>query len=128
MFYMQQNLGACDILVAYSVIFSLAGRSHWGWPAKQFTVHCQKMLYLTVNRLNCRLRLNVKFQSVSNLNISADLHGIPAPKEFLNWENQFSRMPNNLLISENILKFCEWKAKTTFKTHQLLVIHTEADI
>ena len=88
------------------------------------------MLYLTVNRLNCRLRLNVKFQSVSNLNISAALHGIriPAPKEFLNWENQFSRMPNNLLISENILKFCEWKAKTTFKTHQLLVIHTEADI
>ena len=86
------------------------------------------MLYLTVNRLNCRLRLNVKFQSVSNLNISANLHGIPAPKEFLNWENQFSRTLNNLLISENILKFCEWKAKTTFKTHQLLVIHTEADI
>ena len=26
-----------------------------------------------------------KFQSVSNLTISADLHGIPAPKEFLNW-------------------------------------------
>ena len=37
----------------------------------------------------CRLTLTVKkFQGISNLTISADLHGILAPKEFLNWKNQ----------------------------------------
>ena len=55
--------------------------------AQQFTVNLQKMLYLTFNRQKCRLRLTVKkFQSVSNLTISAYLHGILAPKEFLNWK------------------------------------------
>ena len=28
--------------------------------------------------------------------------------------------PYNLLISENISKFLNWKAKTTFKTQQLI--------
>ena len=59
--------------------------------AQQFTVNLQKMLYLTFNRQKCMLRLTVKkFQSVSNLTISAYLNGIMAPKEFLNWKNQFS--------------------------------------
>ena len=93
--------------------------------AWQFTVSRQKMLYSTVNRQKCSLRLTVKkFLGVSNLTISADLDGIPAPKEFLNWKNQFScqktlfldnTVPYNLLISENILKFGNWKAKTTSK-------------
>ena len=93
--------------------------------AWQFTVSRQKMLYATVNRQKCSLRLTVKnFLGVSNLTISADLDGIPAPKEFLNWKNQFScqetlfldnTVPYDLLISENILKFGKWKAKTTSK-------------
>ena len=59
-----------------------------------------------------QLRLTVKmFQGFSNLTVSADLHGSPAPKEFLNWKDQFlcpktlfldNTVPYNLLISENI--------------------------
>ena len=74
--------------------------------AYQFTI------YLTFNRQKCSLRLTVKmFQGVSNLTVSADLHGSPAPKEFLNWKDQFScpktlfldnTVPYNLLISGNI--------------------------
>ena len=79
--------------------------------AWQFTVNRQPS---TVNRQQCRLRLTVKkFQDISNLTISADLNGIPAPKEFLNWENHFScskslfldsTIPYNLLISEKYLE------------------------
>ena len=70
--------------------------------AQQFTVNLQKMLYLTFNRQKCRLRLTVKkFQTVSNLTISAYLHGIPAPKEFLNWKNQFS-CPKTLFLDNAV--------------------------
>ena len=102
---MQQNPGASDIF-----------RSLWrnNLPGMKvsmgFIVSRQTALRFTVNRQQCRLRLTVKtFQGVSNLTISADLDGIPAPKEFLNWENQFSwskilfldsTIPYNLLISE----------------------------
>ena len=37
-------------------------------------------------------------------------------------------IPNNLLISKNISKFYKWKAKTTFKTQQWILTHTEVDI
>ena len=56
------------------------------------------MLYSTVNRQKCSLRLTVKkFLGVSNLTISADLDGIPAPKEFLNWKNQYVLLLKNTL-------------------------------
>ena len=32
-----------------------------------------------------------KYQGISNLTISADLHGRQAPAESLNWKNQFPR-------------------------------------
>ena len=48
------------------------------------------------------LRLIVKkFQSVSNLSIPAYLHGILAPKEFLNWKNQFS-CPKTLFLDNTV--------------------------
>ena len=86
------------------------------------------------------MQIKIKRQKVSRCFKShyfADLHGIPTPKEFLNWENQFSyskslfldsTIPENLLISQNIWKFCKWKAKTTSKTYQLIIIYTEVDI
>ena len=93
---------------------------------------------LTVNRQKCRLRSTLESFKV----FSADLpawHGIPAPREFLHCKNHFpivlkntlSRhytMPYNLLISENIAKFNKWKAETTFKTPQLILIHREGNI
>ena len=118
-------------LVAYGAIICLVWRSQRSFTvsrqtAWQFTVSRQKMLYSTVNRQKCSLRLTLKkFLGISNLSISAELDGIPAPKDFLNWKNQFScqkktffldnTVPYNLLISENILKFGKWKAKTTSK-------------
>ena len=84
-----------NIFVAYGAIICLVWRSQWGFTvsrptAWQFiTVSRQKMLYSTVNRQKCSLRLTVKkFLGVSNLTISADLDGIPAPKEFPNWKNR----------------------------------------
>ena len=80
----------------FGAIICLVWRSQWGFTvsrptAWQFTVSRQKMLYSTVNRQKYSLRLTVKkFLGVSNLTVSADLDGIPAPKEFLNWKNQFS--------------------------------------
>ena len=53
-----------------------------------------------------------KSQFISNLPISADLHGLLAPEESLNWKNcsQFSNTisldtarPYTLLISENLI-------------------------
>ena len=77
---MQQNPGASDIF-----------RRLWcnNLPGMKvsmgFIVSRQTAKQFTVNRQQCRLRLTVrKFQGVSNLTISADLDGIPAPKEFLN--------------------------------------------
>ena len=70
------------------------------------------------------MQFKINRQKVSRCLCSDDLDGIPAPKEFLNWKNQFScqktlfldnTVPYNLLISENILKFSKWKAKTTSK-------------
>ena len=37
-------------------------------------------------------------------------------------------IPNKLLISENISKFYKWKAKTTLKTQQWILTHTEVNI
>ena len=51
-----------------------------------------------------------KFQGVSNLTISANLDGIPAPKEFLNSKNQFSCQKNILSRQYNTLQpACIWK-------------------
>ena len=90
-------------LVAYGAIICLVWRSQRGFAVSrptvwQFTVNRQKTLYLTVDRQKRSLRLTVKkFLGVSNLTISADLDGIPAPnKEFLNWKNQFSCQKNTL--------------------------------
>ena len=33
----------------------------------------------------------------------------------------------NLSYLWNISKFCKWKAKATYKTHQLILIHTEVN-
>ena len=53
-----------------------------------------------------------KSQLISNIPISADLHGLLAPEESLNWKNcsQFSNTispditrPYTLLISENLI-------------------------
>ena len=50
----------------------------------------KKVIFYGQLRQKCMLTLTVKkFQSISNLTISADLHGILAPKEFLNLKNQF---------------------------------------
>ena len=85
--------------------------------AYKLTVNRQKKFF-TVNRQECRLKLTVrKFQDISNLTISADLHGIVAPKESVKWKNQFPcsqktlfldiTRPYNLLISENTPKVCK---------------------
>ena len=84
--------------------------------AQNSTVNRQKSLFFTVNRQKCRLILMVeKSQFISNLPISADLHGLLAPEECLNWKNcsQFSNIispdiirPYTLLIhnvSENLI-------------------------
>ena len=42
-----------------------------------------------------------KVSSVSNLTISAYLHGLPAPKEFINWKNQFS-CPKTLFLDNTV--------------------------
>ena len=48
-------------------------------------------------RQKCRLILIVKkFQVISNLTISADLHGLLTPEESLNWKNQFPCFQNTL--------------------------------
>ena len=50
-----------------------------------------KKVIFTVNRQKCRLIITInKFPDISNLTISADLHGPLAPEEFLNWKSQFS--------------------------------------
>ena len=60
--------------------------------------------------------LTETLQGISNLTISADLHGRLALEESFNWKNQFTcfqkhflqtliTRPNNLLKSENISKF-----------------------
>ena len=67
------------------------------------------MLCLTFNRQKCRLRLTVKkFQSVSNLTISAYIHGIRAPKEFLNWKKKPVLMPKTTLSRQysTLLRTC----------------------
>ena len=84
--------------------------------AQNSIVNRQKSLFFTVNRQKCRLILMVeKSQFISNLPISADLHGLLAPEESLNWKNcsQFSNIispdiirPYTLLIhnvSENLI-------------------------
>ena len=54
--------------------------------ALNLTVNHQKRLFLFVNRQKCGVILTVKtFQGFSNLGISADLHGLLAPEESLNW-------------------------------------------
>ena len=81
--------------------------------AQNSTVNRQKSLFFIVNRQKCRLMLMVeKSQFISNLPISADLHGLLAPEESLNGKNcsQFSNTisldiarPYTLLISENLI-------------------------
>ena len=133
-FWMQQNPGAWDIFVAYGAIICLASKSKWCLSSvvqrPDNSPSSVKKCYICSSTVK-------KYQGVSNLTISANLDGIPAPREFLNSKNQFScqktffldnTVPYNLLVSENILKFYKLKAKTTSKTHQLILIHTEVDI
>ena len=90
-----------------------------------FTVNCQKgRLILTVR----------KFQGILNLTISAVIHRLLVSEESLAWKNQFPcsqkplfldiRRPYNLLL---YMKYFEisymWKAKTNFKTQQLILIN-----
>ena len=70
--------------------------------AQNSIVNRQKSLFFTVNRQKCRLILMVeKSQFISNLPISADLHGLLAPEESLNWKNcsEFS-----IIISPDIIR------------------------
>ena len=70
-----------------------------------FTVSRQKALkkyfFFTVNRQKCKL-LEIKHQNVSKYlkshTISADLHVIPAPGEFLIWKNQFPNVLKKALF------------------------------
>ena len=75
-------------------------------------------------RQKCRLILIVKkFQVISNLTISAALHGLLTPEESLNWKNQFPCFKNTLyrhyytqpayIICKNISKFYKRTAKIT---------------
>ena len=56
-----------------------------------FTINRQKRLFFYLQLSKWILRLTVKrFQCISNFAISsADLHGILAPKESINWKNRF---------------------------------------
>ena len=72
------------------------------------------------SRQKCRLILIVKkFQVISNLTISGDLHGLLTPEESLNWKNQshvfktlsIDIITQNLLISKNISKFYKRKPR-----------------
>ena len=112
------------------------------WNLNGFIVNRQpskKVIFYGQFRQKCEVninRQNVSKYFNSNFTISADLHGILAPKEFLNWKNQFLcsqkhtflTLKLTFLISENISKFCKWKARATSKTHQLILIHTEVNI
>ena len=54
-------------------------------------------VFFTVYRQKCRLKFSVeKFHGISNLTISADLHGRLAPEESLNYHNQFPCSQKNL--------------------------------
>ena len=133
---MQQNPGACDIFIALNgAIICLAWKSQWGLVYRQssngLAIHRQPSKNVIFNIQPSKMQFKINRQKgVSNLTISADLDGFPAPKEFLNWKNLFScpktlfldhTVPYKLLISKNILKFCKWKAKKTSKTHQLIL-------
>ena len=81
--------------VTYGATICLVSRSQWVLPSvvqqPDNSPSTVKRCYIQVNRQKCSLRLTVKkFRGVSNLTISADLDGAPAPKEFLNWKKTFS--------------------------------------
>ena len=64
---------------------------------------------------------------------AADLHGILAPEESLNWKKQFPFSQKHSLEalqdpSETISKFYKWKAYLTSKTQLLILINTEVQL
>ena len=82
---MQQNPAASDIYRTYGVIIA--------WYESLNGVHRQPSKGLTVHRQPSTMQVKINRQKASRClksNYFCDLDGIPAPKEFLNWENQFS--------------------------------------
>ena len=62
--------------------------------------HRQPSKDVIFNRQPPKMQSKINRQKVSrclNLTISADLDGIPAPKEFLNWKNQYVLLLKNTL-------------------------------
>ena len=93
--------------LAYGVIICLAWKSKWGLPS---VVQRPDNSPSTVKKCYIWSSTVKKFQGVSNLTISANLDGIPAPKEFLNSKNQFSCQKNILSRQYNTLQpACIWK-------------------
>ena len=86
-----------------------------------FTINRQKRLffYLQLSKYILRLHIEItvkKFQCISNFAISsADLHGILATEESINWKNRFPCSQN--YNSKNCM------AKKTSKTQQLTEIN-----
>ena len=86
-----------------------------------------------------QININHKKNSwYTNLTISADLYGLLASRVLKEAEKLVLKFPRTLyldittnynsLISESILKFQKWKAKSTSKTQQLTLIYTEVNI
>ena len=91
--------------VAYGAIINLPGMKvsmgFYRQSSNGLTIHHrQPSKDVIFNRQPPKMQSKINRQKVSrclNLTISADLDGIPAPKEFLNWKNQYVLLPKNTL-------------------------------
>ena len=80
-----------------------------------------------INRQKCRLILTIiKFSDISNFIISADLHGLRAPEESLNWKTQYTCSQKHTRKTLQDLKCLYFK--NTSKTRKSILIYTENNI
>ena len=99
-----------------------------------------KKVIFIVNRQKWRLRLTVKTFKVFQISLfqlistefwllenfyTAKASSMHVLKNSIS--THYNLIPYNLLISENISRFYTWKAKITFKTHQLILNHAQVN-
>ena len=71
------------------------------------TVSRRERLFVSVNLQKCTVILTVKtFQSIANLPISTDLHGLLAPEESLHLKNHWQCCQNTLSEHYKTLQLC----------------------
>ena len=105
------------------------GLSTNGQTAWNLTVSCRKRWFFY--RHPSKIEIIINRQGVSNLTISGLIF-----KDFWLLKNLYQKHSlslditrrYNVLKSENVATFHKWKAKTTFKAQQLMLINTEINI